>query len=150
MEHKHCHSPLSAEGIKDLLSLHGINKTQSKIKILQIVSESSRPISVQEIYERINESCDLSTVFRSITQFKEKGIISEVNLEEGFLRYEIKPHDHSEHHHHVLCRVCGDIRNIEECDLKQFEKSIEKLGFKLMEHRLEFTGVCSKCFKDRL
>lgn len=94
-------------------------------------------------------SCDVSTIFRTVTQFKEKSIIREVNLEEGFLRYEVTFHDDDHHHHHhVMCRLCGDIKNIEECDLKQFEKAISKLGYKLMEHRLEFTGVCSKCFKE--
>lgn len=150
MEHKNCHSPLSEEHIKELLSENGINKTKGKIKILQIISEASRPISVQEIHTEMQASCDLSTIFRTVTQFKDKEIIKEVNLEEGFLRYEINHHDHDEHHHHVLCRICGDIRNIEECDLALFEKSIEKLGFKLMEHRLEFTGVCSKCYEDLL
>lgn len=149
MENKHCHAPLSEDKIKKVFSEHGINRTKGKIKILQIISEAKRPISVQEIHTAMKASCDVSTIFRTITQFKDKNIIREVNLEEGFLRYEINlDHHNDHHHHHVLCRLCGEIKNIEECDLQQFEKAISKLGYKLMEHRLEFTGVCSKCYKD--
>ena len=96
----------------------------------------------------MDSSCDVSTIFRTITQFKEKNLIQEVNLNEGFFRYEMSTgEEEHHHHHHVQCRVCGDIKNIEQCDLAPFEKAIQKLGFKDMEHRLEFTGVCSKCSK---
>jgi hypothetical protein len=40
---------------------------------------------------------------------------------------------------------CWDIKQLEECDLTAFEKMFSKLGFKNMEHYMEFTGICSKC-----
>jgi Fur family ferric uptake transcriptional regulator len=147
---KCCSTHLSDEDAREILSLNGLNKTKGKIKILQVISKSEKPLSVPEIHVLIRESCDLSTIFRTITQFKDKHMVQEVNLEEGFLRYEISSlnEDHGHHHHHVRCRVCGDIKNIEKCDLGAFEKAIKKLGFKQMEHRLEFTGICSKCDKN--
>ena len=148
MANKCCHSPLSEENAKDILSENGINKTKGKIQILQEISRSHKPLSVTEIHDKLEERCDVSTVFRTITQFKEKNLIREVNLDEGFFRYEMaSPEKDHHHHHHVRCRKCGDIKNIEKCDLAAFEKAIAKLGFKDMEHRLEFTGLCSKCSK---
>lgn len=146
---KHCcHSPLSEEKAKKILSDLGINRTQIKLSLIQELSLAHKPLSVNELYEKLKVSCDLSTVFRSLTQFKEKGIVQEVNFEEGFHRYELTLNDDQEHHHHhVRCRICGDIQNIEKCDLSPFEKAIAKLGFKEMEHKLEFTGVCSRCQK---
>lgn len=148
MHAKCCHSPLTEDSARELLSKNGLNRTKGKIQILQEISNSEKPLSVHEIHSRMDESCDVSTIFRTITQFKEKNLIQEVNLDEGFFRYEMASHenDHA-HHHHVRCRVCGDIKNIEKCDLGPFEKAIAKLGFKDMEHRLEFTGVCSRCSK---
>lgn len=148
MEKHGCHSPLSEAQAKDVLTENGLNRTKGKIKILQEISRSTRPISVSEIHTKMKGSCDVSTIFRTITQLKEKNLIQEVNLDEGFFRYEyIQHHDHhhAHHHHHVRCRKCGDIQNIEKCDLGVFEKAIAKLGFKDMEHRLEFSGICSKC-----
>lgn len=145
-----CHIPLSEESAKDLLTKNGLNRTKGKIKILQEISKSQRPLSVTEIHSRMRESCDVSTIFRTITQFKEKLLVLEVNLDEGFFRYEIAAqndkHDFH-HHHHIRCRKCGDIKNLEQCDLGVFEKAIAKLGFEEMEHRLEFSGLCSKCSK---
>lgn len=146
MASKCSHTTLTEEKAASYLKENGLNKTKGKIRILQIISGSETPVSVQEINAKMKESCDVSTIFRTITQLKEKNIIREVNLEEGFLRYEMAHHGHDHHHHHhVRCRICGDIRNIEKCDLALFEKAIAKLGFKDMEHRLEFTGVCSAC-----
>lgn len=149
MDKKCCHSPLKEASAKDLLSEKGINKTKGKIQILMELSRSEKPLSVQEIHSRLKENCDVSTVFRTITQFKEKNLIHEVNLEEGFFRYELihHPEESHHHHHHVRCRKCGDIKNLEKCDLSAFEIAISKLGFRDMEHRLEFTGVCQKCNK---
>lgn len=150
MDKKCCHSPLTEDSAKDILTENGINRTKGKVKILQELSQAEKPLSVPELHALLDESCDVSTIFRTITQFKEKHLIHEVNLDEGFFRYEMASHDedHHHHHHHVRCRVCGDIKNIEKCDLGPFEKAIAKLGFKDMEHRLEFTGVCSKCSKS--
>jgi Fur family transcriptional regulator, ferric uptake regulator len=148
MHAKCCHTPLTEDAARELLSQNGLNRTKGKIQILQEISKSEKPLSVTEIHSKMIESCDVSTVFRSITQFKDKHLIQEVNLDEGFFRYEMASHHKGhDHHHHVRCKMCGDIKNIEKCDLGPFEKAIARLGFKDMEHRLEFTGVCSRCSK---
>lgn len=151
MDKKCCHQPLTLDDAKKLLSDFGINRTKIKIKILQELSRSPKPLSVLELHAFIKQSCDVSTVFRAMVQFKEKNIVQEVNLEEGFYRYELNTlkNEHSHHHHHIRCRQCGDIQNLEECDLSAFEKAIKKLGFVDMEHRLEFSGVCSRCVKNQ-
>src|SRR5688572_8526938 len=112
MGNKCCHTPLSEDNAKEILAENGLNKTKGKIQILQEISRSQRPLSVTEIHERLDDRCDVSTVFRTITQFKEKNLIREVNLDEGFFRYEMSSskEDHHHHHHHVRCRKCGDIR----------------------------------------
>ena len=151
MDKKCCHTLLSEVEAKEILSENGLNRTKGKIRILQEISKSHKPLSVYEIHARMKESCDVSTIFRTLTQFKDKDLVHEVNLNEGFIRYELnhsqESHPSPHHHHHVRCRICGDIKNIDYCDLGPFEKAIAKLGFKEMEHRLEFSGICSKCSK---
>ena len=148
MDKKCCHHPLTEQKAKEKLTENGLNRTKGKIKILQEIARSEKPLSVAEIHTKLKESLDVSTIFRTITQFKEKHLIHEINLEEGFFRYEMSSDDQkNHHHHHVRCRTCGDIKHIEQCDLGPFEKLIEKLGYAEMEHKLEFTGLCPKCKK---
>lgn len=149
MTKKGCHhSVLSSEAAQKILSEKGINRTRIKIRVLTVLSSSSRPLSVNELHKKLDGDCNVSTLFRTLTQFKAKELVREVNLDEGFFRYELAPQEHRHnhhHHHHVRCRLCGDIRTIEDCDLSQFEKAISRLGFTQMEHRLEFTGLCGRC-----
>lgn len=147
MTHHCCNQEISEQECKDLLSQHGINKTKSKVAILLKLSQSQDPLSAQQLHERL-ESCDLSTVFRTLSQFKEKNLVREVNLDEGFLRFQLildPGQQHAHHHHYVRCRQCGKISQIEDCDLSVFEKAISKLGYTQMEHKLEFSGLCSQC-----
>lgn len=148
MKKASCHHSLSELEAKEILRGHGINRTKVKLSTLTALATSHSPLSIADIHEEIgSQSCDISTVFRTITQFKSKGLVRELNIGEDFCRYEfIKPgHDHH-HHHHVRCRSCGDIQALAECDLAIFEKSISRLGFTQLEHNLEFVGTCKKCY----
>jgi len=151
---KHCcEHNVSEDEAKKLLTENGLNRTKVKVGILKIISSSKIPLSVTEISQKINVKCDISTIFRTIAQFKEKGLIRELNLGEDFFRYELigqgRGPSKSHHHHHVRCRDCGEIKLIEKCDIGVFEKFISKLGYQDMEHYLEFTGICSKCAKQQ-
>jgi Fur family ferric uptake transcriptional regulator len=148
MKHGCCETKLSSKKAGEILKDHGLNRTTIKIDLLTQLSKSSSPLSVAELHQKTGKSCDISSIFRSMSQFKEKGIVKEINLGEDFFRYEVatlEPHHHNHHHHHVRCRKCGAIKLIEKCDITIFSKMISKLGFSEMEHHLEFTGLCSKC-----
>ena len=144
---KCCGAKLSKTTANELLSQHGMNRTKVKTKLLLELSRAEAPMSVAELHSALSETCDISTVFRTIAQFKEKEIISETNLGEGFFRYQLISPDqnHNHHHHHVRCRNCGNIKLLAQCDLTVFEKMITQLGFKQMQHHLEFTGICADC-----
>ncbi len=151
MKNKCCENHLTQDKAKELLSQNGLNRTKTKVAILVAVSKSRTPLSATEIHHQLgDETCDISTVFRTLVQFKEKEIIKELNLGEGFFRYEIGNIASNHHHHHVRCRECGQIKLIEKCDMSVFEKMISKLGYDQIQHYLEFTGVCSKCLKKEL
>lgn len=147
MKKKCCDNHMDTDKAKELLTSNGLNRTKTKVEILVELSKSQTPLSVAEIHQQLGNDCDISTVFRTVGQFKEKGLIKELNLGEDFFRYEVMSSDphHHHHHHHVRCRTCGDIKLIEKCDISIFEKMISKLGYQKMEHYLEFTGVCAKC-----
>lgn len=141
-----CSHKLDLKKAQELLSTHQISRTKIKTHILISLSQSNHPLSVLEIFESFKkDTCDISTVFRTITQFKEKGLVKEINLGESFFRYETINHTSDHHHHHIRCRDCGNIKLIEKCDLSVLEKMVNRLGFKNVEHHLEFIGQCSEC-----
>jgi Fe2+ or Zn2+ uptake regulation protein len=142
-----CHHELTLDAITDILQLHKISKTKIKMKLLEIFSKAHHPLSVLEVYQILGKNlCNLSTVFRAINQFKNKQILQEVDLHEGFYRYEMS-HENLEtnHHHHIRCTKCGKINSFSGCDLSHLNKVVEKLGFKNIQHHLEFLGICKNC-----
>jgi Fur family ferric uptake transcriptional regulator len=144
--HKCCGTQLNETTANSILSEHGMNRTKVKTKLLLALSQSTSPLSVAELHAKLGEdSCDISTIFRTITQFKDKHLVQETNLGEGFFRYQLGLQSHDHHHHHVRCRNCGDIKLLDQCDLSLFEKMVSKLGFQNMQHHLEFTGICARC-----
>lgn len=144
MKESKCSHQLNDDQIDQILVSHKINRTKIKRLILKTMSQSHAPLSAQEIFECIgSENCDISTVFRTLTQFKELEIINEVNLAEGFQRFEINMNEH--HHHHIRCTECGKIEAITDCDLAHFTKSLIQKGYSEINHHLEFTGICSDC-----
>lgn len=49
------------------------------------------------------------------------------------------------HHHHIVCRTCGKIENVEACILGELEKMLAQKGYTDLSHSLEFFGVCESC-----
>ena len=132
---------------KKLFRDRGKSFTGVRIVILDILKSANSPLSPKQILSLIAlKKPDLATIYRNLLLMESLGIISSVDLGEGFKRYEInRPEGHR---HHIICRSCGKIEDIDECGLQEMEKEISrKIGFKIEKHRLEFFGVCAVCRK---
>ena len=126
---------------------NGKSFTGVRIVILNILKSANSPLSPKQILSLITlKKPDLATIYRNLLLMESLGLITSVDLGEGFKRYEIsRPESHG---HHIVCRSCGKIENIEGCGLQKMEKRIfRKIGFKIEKHRLEFFGVCAICRK---
>jgi Fur family ferric uptake transcriptional regulator len=132
---------------KKLFKNNGKSFTGVRIVILDILKSANSPLSPKQILSLIaTKKPDLATIYRNLLLMESLGIIASVDLGEGFKRYEIIRTEG--HGHHIVCRSCGKIENIEECGLQEMEKKIfRKIGFKIEKHRLEFFGVCAVCRK---
>ena len=133
------------EETRKLLRHNGRSFTGVRASILNILRSATSPLSPKQILGLIvMKKPDLATIYRNLNLMESLGIINTVDLGEGFKRYEL---NHPESHkHHVICRSCGKIEDIEECGLRKIEMKIaKKIGFKIEKHRLEFFGLCALC-----
>lgn len=128
--------------VEVLLKESGFNITRAKKMILELIINSSSPLSSADLLEELTEFNE-STIFRNLNQLHNSELLNEVDLGEGFKRFEIKPKDH--HHHHIKCNSCGKIDVINTCKLDAFTKELKKLGYKNISHKIEFFGECSNC-----
>lgn len=131
--------------LNDFLRDRGIKVTKGRIAILKILLNANKSMSVESILEECKgEGVDinLSTVYRGVELFEEKGIVDKFLLDDGVATYRIKGKDHK---HLLKCSVCN--KEIEvPCPMKQIEEIVQnETGFTMIEHNLVMKGVCKQC-----
>jgi Fe2+ or Zn2+ uptake regulation protein len=134
--------------IKDLQN-RGYRDSRLKRRIIELIFLSKKPISVPDIIQKLDIEkvpYNKSSLYREIDKLLSEQIIIEIDLLDGKKRYELNNHIH---HHHALCTKCGSVicvdipNNLEEVEAKLLQKK----GFKVTGHVLEFFGMCEKCKK---
>ncbi|MDN5353153.1 MAG: Fur family transcriptional regulator, ferric uptake regulator, partial [Clostridiales bacterium] len=87
-----------------------------------------------------------ATVYRTLQLLEELEVVTSLNLEDGCVRYELYIDDGAHNHHHLICNKCGRVIEVEGDLLDQLEQKIEReYDFKIVDHKLKFYGICSKC-----
>lgn len=128
------------------LSAQGLRRTPQRLQILEALQGAETPLSAEEIHSRLKGlSCDPATVYRNLTQLAEHQLLEKTFFSDQVARYRLKAL-HSKHHsHHIECRECHEVTEIDRCLLDQQLKTLEKMGFQKISHRLEFQAICPKC-----
>lgn len=123
-----------------------LRATPARLAVLSLLEKSVKPVDVTTIIGYLNKKnikVDPVTAFRIVNVFTDKGLTKKVQLQEGKFRYELSSQTD---HHHLICRKCGDIEDISDCNIDVLEKEIErKKGFNVQSHSLEFFGICKAC-----
>lgn len=128
---------------KKLLDV-GLKATSQRLKILEVFYSQVKPIIAEDLLKILSKNkFDLVTVYRTINTFEQVGIIRRVDMREKAIRYEIA----DDHHHHIICVKCKDVEDVFlENDLDKQEKIISQTKkFKVLNHSLEFFGICRLC-----
>jgi Fe2+ or Zn2+ uptake regulation protein len=134
--------------IAEELRKKGIKATPQRISIYKKITEACGHVTAEEIYEKIkNEvpSLSLSTVYRTLKQFEDKGMIFTLSSsgEYGVTIFDTNPHPH----HHFICKICNTIIDIPEDSIKiEQRKNIPGKG---ETASVIIRGVCDKCSKKK-
>lgn len=138
--------------LKQVLKEHGLKVTTQRIAILKIFREYSQcHLTVEEIYDYVKKDypdIGLATVYRTVQLLSELELIDKINLDDGYVRYEIGVMDghKSHHHHHMICLKCGTVFAFEEDMLDSLEAHImESQGFAVVNHEVKLFGYCITC-----
>ena len=137
--------------VNEKLKKKGYKFTPQRKAILEVISENmGLHLSSEEIYDYVkvkSPDIGLATVYRTVQLLVELDVLSKLNLDDGFVRYELNDHDGDQHHHHhLICSECGSISEVREDLLESIEKQIEmKYEFQIRDHKLKFFGICKSC-----
>ncbi|NLK28408.1 MAG: transcriptional repressor [Clostridiales bacterium] len=145
--------PDNQEQFKNLLKQNGLKVTTQRIAILEVLScRPGEHLTAEEIYDLVKvkyPEIGLATVYRTIQMLSDLDLIDKLNLDDGYVRYEISRKNHDEnghHHHHLICLDCGNIYTFQDDLLETLETRIkETLGFEVVDHEVKLYGHCKNC-----
>ena len=119
----------------------GVRLTDQRKLIAKVMSESEDHPDVDELHKRVNgldSKISIATVYRTVKLFEEAGIVAKHDFKGGKARYEEAT---QEHHDHLIDVHTGEITEFVDEDIEKLQKKVaEKLGYKLVDHRLELYG----------
>ena len=128
------------------LSEQGYRLTPQRIMVLSAIENSDNHISAEEIYAQIvvkYPNVNISTVYRTLELLKRLGLVTETDLGEGRVRYH--PAEKG-HHHHLVCRECGAIINLDESLLAPLKGVLfQEYKFNADLRHLAILGRCLNC-----
>ena len=119
----------------------GLRLTDQRKLIAKVMSGSENHPDVDELYQRVNKldsKISIATVYRTVKLFEEAGIVAKHDFKGNKARYEQAS---EEHHDHLIDINTGEITEFVNEDIEKLQKKVaEKLGYKLVDHRLELYG----------
>lgn len=120
----------------------GMRMTEQRRVIARVVSESHDHPDVEELHRRaaaVDAGISIATVYRTVRLFEDAGILERHDFRDGRSRYEEVP---DEHHDHLIDMKTGKVIEFIEPEIERLQQEIaRKLGYKLVDHRLELYGV---------
>ena len=128
--------------IETLAAKAGIRMTDQRRVIARVLSEAQDHPDVEEVYKRAvaeDEAISIATVYRTVRLFEEAGILTRHDFGDGRARYEPAPDDH---HYHLIDIQSGKVIEFTNDEIERLQHEVaEKLGYKLVDHRLELYAV---------
>ena len=131
--------------IEEKCQQQGVRLTDQRKTIAKVLSESKEVYGskdhpdVDELHKRvtaIDDKISIATVYRTVKLFEEAGILVKHDFKAGKARYEI-----NDDHNHLIDINSGEIVEFVDKDIEKLQYEVaKKLGYKLVDHKLELYG----------
>ncbi|XUX00587.1 MAG: Fur family transcriptional regulator [Dehalogenimonas sp.] len=128
------------------LKTAGYKLTPQRRAIIGAILSSDRSLTPQELHSMLVEKhpqIGLVTVYRTIELLYRLGFLCEIKAEGNARSFKAGS---PEHHHHLVCRGCGEVVDFTGRCPVELKTNLEKeTGFLITDHQLEFAGFCRNC-----
>jgi Fe2+ or Zn2+ uptake regulation protein len=131
--------------LSKVLRERGQRVTPQRIAIARTVRELDRHTTAETVFGRVSEQMpgvSLPTVYATLDLLEEVGLVRRVPTETGTAVYDPRTEDH----HHLVCRRCGDIMDVDApVDRAELLSAAATLGFAADDAQVVVRGVCARC-----
>jgi Fur family ferric uptake transcriptional regulator len=134
----------------EILREKGHRLTPQRMLVIEALHNADRHISAEEIYEQLHRRypyANISTVYRTLELLKKLDLVTETDFDEGRVRYHVAENGH---HHHLVCRSCGKVIDLEESALHPLKDTLlQKYDFDADLRHLAISGECRACRRTK-
>lgn len=131
-----------ASKIERLCQEKGLKMTDQRRVIARVLSDSGDHPDVEVLHQRataVDPRISIATVYRTVRLFEEANILEKHDFGDGRARYEEIPETH---HDHLIDIDSGKVIEFRNEDIEALQRVVaEKLGYRLVDHRLELYAV---------
>ena len=125
----------------------GFKLTNQRELVISILESSEDHPDVDELFSRaleLDKSVSIATVYRTVKLLEDANFIEKLEFGDGRARYE----ESGEHHEHLIDVETGEVIEFIDHELEELkEKIANRMGYKLVEHKLELFGKKIKSTK---
>lgn len=133
--------------LKAYLDTKNLKSTSQRDYIAEVFFKTTTHISLDDLLKKVkrkNPNIGYATVYRTMRLLTECGLAIARQFGDGQTRYENLPEDG--HHDHIICIKCSKIAEFKNQKIEQLQSEMaKKLGFKIINHKLELYGYCGEC-----
>jgi Fur family ferric uptake transcriptional regulator len=131
---------------KSLIRGKKLRLSYPRLLIYQELSNIKSTLSPQEIYQCLlkkHKKIGLTSIYRALGLFESLGIVFKI-INGSSVKYKLC--EIEDHHHHIICKACGDVVELDFCDISELSKKVtESTGYQVIDHQLNFYGFCKSC-----
>lgn len=133
--------------LKSYIETKGLKSTAQRDYIADTFFKTNTHISLDELLKKVKRktpNIGYATVYRTMRLLTESGLAIARQFGDGQTRYENLPEDG--HHDHIICIKCSKIAEFSNQKIEQLQmEAAKKLGFTVVNHKLELYGYCPDC-----
>ncbi|MYJ86394.1 MAG: transcriptional repressor [Rhodobacteraceae bacterium] len=120
----------------------GLRLTDQRRAVVSVLENARDHPNIQDLYERANQidpNLSIATVYRTVKLLEELDILTKLEFGDGVARYEIADKNH---HDHLIDLKTGKVIEFYDEEIERLQKKqAQKLGYRLIGHRLELYGT---------
>jgi Fur family ferric uptake transcriptional regulator len=135
---------------KNLFREKKLRMSHPRLMIYQELSIAVSSLTPQELYQCLlkkKRRIGLTSIYRSLDLFESLGVVFKI-INGSNVKY--KRCELENHHHHVVCKTCGHVEELNFCDISKWSKKVtESTGYQVTDHQLSFSGFCKECIIRR-